>query len=184
MFTRTVTAALVACVALAFGFHDSAFAVTGPFPDQAYNSYKKPQKKNYAKSYSSKKKQAYKATSRKQRVARSMWNTQSSGGGGGASRSCLQAEARALLARIEQNFGPVSVISTCRPGAVIAGSGKPSKHRYGLAVDFDAGGRKGQIVQWLIANHHSGGTMTYGNMSHIHVDIGQRFVSLGARGRG
>ncbi len=26
--------------------------------------------------------------------------------------------------------------------------------------------------------------MTYGNMSHIHVDIGPRFVSLGARGRG
>lgn len=99
---------------------------------------------------------------------------------GGTSRSCLQPQARALLNRIESQFGAVSIVSTCRPGAVIATSGKPSKHRYGLAIDFDAGGRKGAIVNWLIKNHHSGGTMTYRNMSHIHVDIGSRFVSLGA----
>lgn len=105
-------------------------------------------------------------------------------GGGGTSRSCLQPQARALLGRIESQFGPVQIISTCRPGAVIAGSGKPSKHRYGLAIDFNAGGRKGTIVQWLIANHHSGGTMTYSGMNHIHVDIGPRFVSLGSRSRG
>ena len=106
--------------------------------------------------------------------------------GGGTSRDCLQPEARALLERIESQFGPVQIVSTCRPGAVIAGSGKPSKHRYGLAIDFDAGARKGAIVQWLIANHNAGGTMTYAGMSHIHVDIGQRFVSLnsgGGRGR-
>jgi uncharacterized protein YcbK (DUF882 family) len=106
----------------------------------------------------------------------------SGGGGGGASRGCLQASARALLGRIEQQFGTVRVISTCRPGARIAGSGKPSKHGFGLAVDFDAGGRKGAIVSWLRANHHSGGTMTYARMSHIHVDIGPHFVSLGAGG--
>ena len=98
--------------------------------------------------------------------------------------SCLQPQAQALLGRIEAQFGPVQIISTCRPGAVIAGSGKPSKHRYGLAIDFNAGGRKGAIVQWLIANHHSGGTMTYSGMNHIHVDIGPRFVSLGSRSRG
>jgi hypothetical protein len=106
------------------------------------------------------------------------------GGGGGSSRGCLQAPALALLNKIEAQFGAVRLVSTCRPGAVVAGSGKPSKHRYGLAVDFDAGGRKGAIVNWLRANHHSGGTMTYANMSHIHVDIGPRFVSLGAGGRG
>jgi hypothetical protein len=104
--------------------------------------------------------------------------------GGGASRSCLKPSARALLNRIESRFGPVRVVSTCRPGAVIAGSGKPSKHRYGLAVDFDAGSRKGAIVNWLRANHKSGGTMTYAHMSHVHVDIGQRFVSLGSGRRG
>lgn len=106
------------------------------------------------------------------------------GGGGGGSRGCLQPAARALLDRIESQFGPVQIVSTCRPGATIRNTGKPSKHRYGLAVDFNAGSRKGAIVQWLIANHHSGGTMTYAGMSHIHVDIGQRFVSLGFGGGG
>jgi uncharacterized protein YcbK (DUF882 family) len=121
---------------------------------------------------------AQKKTSLKARAV-----TASAGGGGGASRSCLQPQARALLSRIESQFGAVKLISTCRPGAVIAGSGKPSKHRYGLAVDFDAGSRKGAIVSWLMQNHHSGGTMTYASMSHIHVDIGPRFVSLNSGGR-
>jgi hypothetical protein len=115
-------------------------------------------------------------------AARSVTASHTGSGGGGASRGCLQASARALLDRIEAQFGPVSVISTCRPGARIAGSGKPSKHGFGLAVDFEAGGRKGAIVNWLKANHHAGGTMTYARMSHIHVDIGPRFVSLGSGG--
>lgn len=106
------------------------------------------------------------------------------GGGGGTSRTCLQSSARALLNRIESQFGSVQIVSTCRPGAVIAGSGRPSKHRYGLAIDFNApSGKKGAIVQWLIKNHHSGGTMTYAGMNHIHVDVGPHFVSLGAGGR-
>lgn len=100
----------------------------------------------------------------------------------GAPRKCLTAPARALLDRIEEKFGPVRVISTCRPGARIAGSGRISRHASGNAVDFDAGSRKGAIVSWLVANHKKGGTMTYPNMSHIHVDIGRHFVSL-ARGR-
>ena len=100
----------------------------------------------------------------------------------GASRSCLSSPARALLQRIEANFGPVRAISTCRAGARIAGSGRISRHASGSAVDFEAGSRKGAIVKWLIANHHAGGTMTYAGMNHIHVDIGPRFVSLGSGG--
>ncbi|KWT64311.1 D-Ala-D-Ala carboxypeptidase family metallohydrolase [Hyphomicrobium sulfonivorans] len=96
----------------------------------------------------------------------------------GAPRKCLSAPARALLDQIEEKFGPVRVISTCRPGARIAGSGRISRHASGNAVDFDAGSRKGAIVSWLVANHKSGGTMTYPSMSHIHVDIGRHFVSL------
>ena len=103
--------------------------------------------------------------------------------GPGTSRACLTRPARALLARIEGQFGPVQVISTCRPGARIAGTGRISRHASGNAVDFSAGGRKGAVVRWLIANHHTGGTMTYARMSHIHVDIGQRFVSLNAGAR-
>ena len=100
-----------------------------------------------------------------------------------APRGCLTGAARALLGRIESRFGRVSVISTCRPGATIAGSGRPSRHASGNAVDFDAGGRKSQIVSWLIANHKSGGTMTYPTMNHIHVDIGPHFVSLAGHRR-
>jgi hypothetical protein len=53
----------------------------------------------------------------------------------------------------------------------------------GNAVDFNAGGRKGAVVRWLIANHKSGGIMTYSGMSHIHVDVGYHFVALNS-GRG
>ncbi len=103
---------------------------------------------------------------------------------GGTSRTCLTPAARDLLSRIEAQFGPVGIISTCRPGAVIAGTGRPSRHASGNAIDFNApSGRKGEVVRWLIANHRSGGVMTYAAMNHIHVDIGQRFVSLGSGAR-
>jgi hypothetical protein len=95
-----------------------------------------------------------------------------------APRSCLTPAARALLDRIEREFGPVQVISTCRPGATIRGTWRPSRHASGNAVDFKAGSRKDAIVAWLIANHRRGGTMTYAGMDHIHVDIGPYFVSI------
>lgn len=99
----------------------------------------------------------------------------------GTARSCLTAPARNLLSQIEQKFGPMRIVSTCRPGATIRGTGRPSRHASGNAIDFDAGSKKAAVIEWLIANHHNGGTMTYPNMNHIHVDIGRRFVSL-ARG--
>jgi hypothetical protein len=95
-----------------------------------------------------------------------------------APRSCLTTAARALLDRIEREFGPVQVISTCRPGATIRGTWRPSRHASGNAVDFKAGTRKDAIIAWLIANHRRGGTMTYAGMDHIHVDIGPYFVSI------
>lgn len=93
-------------------------------------------------------------------------------------RGCLRPAARNLLERVESHFGPMQIISTCRPGARIAGSGRISKHASGEAIDFNAGRRKSEVVRWLIANHKSGGTMTYDGMSHIHVDVGYHFVSL------
>ena len=99
-------------------------------------------------------------------------------GEGGTSRSCLTGPARNLLSRIEQQFGAVQIVSTCRPGATIRGTGRTSRHASGNAIDFSAGAKKGAVVRWLLANHHNGGTMTYPGMSHIHVDIGPRFVSL------
>jgi uncharacterized protein YcbK (DUF882 family) len=90
----------------------------------------------------------------------------------------LTAAARTLLDRIERQFGAVRVISTCRPGALIAGTAHPSQHASGNAVDFLAGSRRDAIVEWLIANHRDGGTMTYAGMDHIHADIGPHFVSI------
>jgi hypothetical protein len=91
-----------------------------------------------------------------------------------ASRSCLTAETRGVLARLEARFGAVKVISTCRPGAVIAGSGgRPSYHRYGKAVDFNVprGVSKAEVVRWLYANNR-GVVMTYRGMGHVHFDTG------------
>lgn len=101
-----------------------------------------------------------------------------SAGGESTSRSCLTGEARAILRRIEAQFGNVEIISTCRPGARIATSGHPSKHASGEAIDFRVPGKKGKVVQWLRDNHHNGGTMTYSDMDHIHVDVGRHFVAL------
>jgi hypothetical protein len=103
----------------------------------------------------------------------------------GTSRTCLSPSARNLLGRIEAQFGSVGIVSTCRPGAVIAGSGRPSRHASGNAIDFNApAGKKADVVRWLIANHRAGGVMTYARMNHIHVDIGHRFVALGSGGGG
>jgi len=108
-----------------------------------------------------------------------------SGGSATTSRTCLTPAARNLLDRIESRFGRVEIVSTCRPGAVIAGTNHPSMHRYGMAIDFIApAGRKAEVVRWLAANN-SGGTMTYANMNHIHADVGRyHFVSLGSGGGG
>jgi hypothetical protein len=95
-----------------------------------------------------------------------------------APRSCLTPAVRTLLDRIEQEFGRVQVISTCRPGATIRGTWRPSRHASGNAVDFKAGPRKAEIVAWLIAHHRRGGIMTYADMDHIHIDIGPYFVSV------
>lgn len=87
-----------------------------------------------------------------------------------ASRSCLAGDTRAALGRLEARFGAVKVISTCRPGAVIAGSGRPSQHRYGKAVDFMPNGNRGAVLAWLRSNVN-GAVITYAS-GHIHFDTG------------
>jgi uncharacterized protein YcbK (DUF882 family) len=184
MSTRflSIAAALAGFAALA-----ATSAVAAPHPESNSSSVSRP---SLAKNHTVKSKSRYAYKAKSKRSAKSGKSRRYAGkkglksrsftkyASGGTSRSCLQPQARALLNRIESQF--VSIVSTCRPGAVIATSGKPSKHRYGLAIDFSAGSRKGAIVNWLIKNHHSGGTMTYRGMNHIHVDIGHRFVSLAA----
>lgn len=96
----------------------------------------------------------------------------------GSSGSCLTRQARELLGRIQARFGKVEIVSTCRAGARIATTGRPSKHASGQAIDFRVPGHKKEVVNWLIQNHGSGGTMTYNDMDHIHVDVGSHFVAL------
>lgn len=103
--------------------------------------------------------------------------------GATASRTCLTGETRALLSRLEARFGAVQVISTCRPGAVIAGSGRPSQHRYGKAVDFvPKGGQRAAMLSWLRSNAN-GAVITYAS-GHIHFDTGgYRNFAVSAKAR-
>lgn len=87
-----------------------------------------------------------------------------------ASRSCLTADTRAVLARLEARVGSVQIVSTCRPGATIAGTGRPSFHRYGKAVDFNTRNKAGAIA---FLRTQGVFVMTYCGMSHIHFNTGQ-----------
>ncbi len=103
--------------------------------------------------------------------------------GASASRACLSGETRSLLSRFEATFGTVKVISTCRPGAVIAGSGRPSQHRYGKAVDFmPTPGKRAAMLAWLRSNAN-GAVITY-STGHIHFDTGgYRNFAVSAKAR-
>lgn len=92
-----------------------------------------------------------------------------------AGTGCLPASVKAKLAQIRAKFGPVRIVSTHRPGARIAGSGKRSYHASCRAVDFHPPkGQYSQVVKWLKANH-SGGVGTYScGMHHVHIDNGPR----------
>ena len=70
-----------------------------------------------------------------------------------------------------------------RPGAVIAGSGRPSQHRYGKAVDFMPNpGQRGAMLAWLRSNAN-GAVITYGS-GHIHFDTGgYRNFAVSAKAR-
>lgn len=87
--------------------------------------------------------------------------------------SCLPASLKTKLAQIRKKFGPIRIISTHRPGARIAGSGKRSYHASCRAVDFHPPkGKYRAVASWLKANH-KGGVGTYScGMHHIHIDNG------------
>lgn len=95
------------------------------------------------------------------------------------SRSCLTGDTRAVLARLEARVGKVSIVSTCRPGARIAGTNRQSKHAVGRAVDFNTS-RKAAAISFL----RSQGVfvMTYCGMSHVHFNTGQSGTSFCGKG--
>lgn len=88
-----------------------------------------------------------------------------------ASVNCVVPELRQLISTVQTKFGPVQVISTCRPGAKIRGTGKASLHASGRAVDFRTKNKRA-VVSWLRSQGRYG-VMTYTNSSHIHVDVGR-----------
>lgn len=98
-----------------------------------------------------------------------------------ASRSCLTANTRAVLDRLEARVGKVRIVSTCRPNAVIAGSGRPSFHRYGMAVDFHT---RHRVAAVAFLQTQPVLVMTYSNMGHIHFNTGQKGTIRGANAYG
>ncbi len=95
---------------------------------------------------------------------------------------CLTPKMRNVWALVVAHWGPLRIVSTCRPGAMIRGTHYRSLHASGNAIDFNAPrGHKAEMVRWLHI-HTLGGVMTYSNFSHIHIDVGPRFLALNARG--
>ncbi len=89
--------------------------------------------------------------------------------------NCLPGSVKSRLAQIRRKFGSIRIVSTHRPGARIAGSGKRSYHASCRAVDFHPPkGKHSAVVRWLKKNH-KGGVGTYScGMHHIHIDNGPR----------
>lgn len=84
---------------------------------------------------------------------------------------CVPFPLRSVLAEVEQKFGPVSVLSTHRPGAVVAGTGRPSLHRDCRAVDFRISGKRRPVIAFLRQDPRVQGLGIYRD-GHIHIDNG------------
>jgi hypothetical protein len=75
------------------------------------------------------------------------------------------------LMEIERKFGPIQIISSCRPGATVKNTNTPSMHRYCRAVDFYPPKNKYSEVSTFLKRTWSGGIGTYsGKLNHIHID--------------
>lgn len=70
-------------------------------------------------------------------------------GKAGARMDCVPQSLQSVLSEVEQKFGAVTVLSTSRPGAVVAGTGRPSLHRQCRAVDFRVSGRRKPVIAVL-----------------------------------
>ncbi len=101
------------------------------------------------------------------------------------SRGCLPGSVKTALGQLDSHFGGIKVISTHRPGARIAGSGRISLHASCRAADFrPPPGRYREVVAWL-RNNFGGEVITYrGPNAHIHIgDNGGRTYASASRKR-
>jgi len=93
--------------------------------------------------------------------------------GTSTSGGCLPASIKAKLNEIRSKFGPITIVSTFRRGARIAGSGHMSYHASCRAVDFNPPKGKYSAVLAYLQRTHSGGLGTYScGMHHLHIDNG------------
>jgi uncharacterized protein YcbK (DUF882 family) len=72
---------------------------------------------------------------------------------------------------VESKFGKIRISSSCRPGATVRKTGRPSMHRYCRAVDFNPPRGKYRQVARYLKTTWGGGVGTYsGRFNHIHID--------------
>jgi hypothetical protein len=91
------------------------------------------------------------------------------------SSGCLPASIKSTLNAIRSKFGPITIVSTFRRGARIAGSGHMSLHASCRAVDFHPPKGKYSAVLAYLQRTHSGGLGTYScGMHHLHIDNGPK----------
>jgi hypothetical protein len=91
------------------------------------------------------------------------------------SGGCLPASIKAKLNEIRSKFGPITIVSTFRRGARIAGTGRVSLHASCRAVDFHPPKGKYSAVLAYLQRTHSGGLGTYScGMHHMHIDNGPK----------
>lgn len=82
----------------------------------------------------------------------------------------LPASVEGALARVESQCSGFKRLSECRPHSTIAGTGRPSLHRYCLAVDFRVdsyGCAYGALADW-----QHGLSMDGPSQRHIHLSDG------------
>ena len=72
---------------------------------------------------------------------------------------------------VEFKFGKIRISSSCRSGATVRKTGRPSMHRYCRAVDFNPPRGKYRQVARYLKTTWGGGVGTYsGRFNHIHID--------------
>jgi uncharacterized protein YcbK (DUF882 family) len=83
----------------------------------------------------------------------------------------MPASVANKLRELESMFGKIRIISSCRKGARVRKTGRPSMHSYCRAVDFiPPRGYYWKVAIWLKLTW-SGGVGTYsGRFNHIHID--------------
>lgn len=101
--------------------------------------------------------------------------------GGRPLTACLPKSIREALARVDKACG-IRVISTHRPGAIIAGTNTPSMHATCRAADFTS---KDYACVYQTLSGWRGKLSTDYRIGHVHIDDGRyaRFVHGGQRKR-